>query len=219
MWAGGLAAATAVVSWWRIVGPGFVWLAGGVTAVLAAGAAWAGGGAAAWVATALAVLGMLLAKVPPASALAYALAAVGLVVAGIPDGGVAATLSGALALGAVTAEMMLGHWYLVDPRLPRWALRRLDLAAAIGVVVDVVVLIALGALDWSGGDAILGWTFLVLAAFSLVLLVGVWFSLREPTYSGVMAATGLSYLAVLTVFGSSVVGRALLDPDSTVGAG
>lgn len=35
-------------------------------------------------------------------------------------------------------------------------------------------------------------------------------ALREPAYSAVMAATGLSYLAVLTVIGAGVAGRALV---------
>jgi hypothetical protein len=41
-------------------------------------------------------------------------------------------------------------------------------------------------------------------------MAAVFFALRERGYSGVMAATGLSYLAVLTSIGSAVLGRALL---------
>jgi hypothetical protein len=43
-----------------------------------------------------------------------------------------------------------------------------------------------------------------------LLVTGVWFSLKEPSYSGVMAATGLSYLGVLTAFGVVVAGRLLV---------
>ena len=43
-----------------------------------------------------------------------------------------------------------------------------------------------------------------------LLVAAVWFSLKEPAYSGVMAATGLSYLGVLTAFGVVVVGRLLI---------
>jgi hypothetical protein len=39
----------------------------------------------------------------------------------------------------------------------------------------------------------------------------VWSSLGEAGYSGVMAATGLSYLAVLTAAGAAVIGRLLVD--------
>ncbi len=60
-------------------------------------------------------------------------------------------------------------------------------------------------------DAVIGWAFVALALMSTLLAVAVWFALREPSYAGVMAATGLSYLAVLTVFGTVVTGRVLLD--------
>ncbi len=49
----------------------------------------------------------------------------------------------------------------------------------------------------------------MLTLVSALLVAGVSFALREPFYSGVMAATGLSYLAVLTAFGVVVVGRLL----------
>ena len=54
-----------------------------------------------------------------------------------------------------------------------------------------------------------------LAAMSVLLMIGVWYSLKEPSYPGVMAATGLSYLAVLTSLGATALGRTLLDGSST----
>ncbi len=115
--------------------------------------------------------------------------------------------------------MLLGHWYLVDPRLPRWALTSLDVAAAVGVVADAALLAAGGAFDWEPDAAIVGWAFVGLAAMSLLLLTGVWFAVREPGYNGVMAATGLSYLAVLTVLGASIAGRSLLGEGSSLLSG
>lgn len=107
--------------------------------------------------------------------------------------------------------MMLGHWYLVDPRLPRWALRRLAVAAGVGAIVDFGVLVGLGVFPWSAGDAAVGIGFIVLAITTVVLLVGVLGALREEGYAGVMSATGLSYLALLTTIGAAVVGRLLVD--------
>jgi hypothetical protein len=49
-----------------------------------------------------------------------------------------------------------------------------------------------------------------LGATTVALMVGVWFSLRVPSYTGVMAATGLSYLATLTALGAVVIGRAVI---------
>jgi len=105
--------------------------------------------------------------------------------------------------------MMLGHWYLIDPRLPRWALQALVLGAGVALVADVVYLTAEGALRWASGDEVLGWAFLGLSVMTALLIAGVSLSLREPFYTGVMAATGLSYLAVVTSFGVVVVGRIL----------
>jgi len=39
-----------------------------------------------------------------------------------------------------------------------------------------------------------------------------WAALRERSYSAVMAATGLLYLAILTAFGTDLVARAVLRP-------
>jgi hypothetical protein len=107
--------------------------------------------------------------------------------------------------------MLLGHWYLVDPRLPRRALFRLDAAAMVGLAAEVAVLAARGVFGWAEGDTILAVSFMAMAVATAVLLAAVWAALREPGYPAVMAATGLSYLAVLTAVGTSVVGRVVLE--------
>ena len=123
----------------------------------------------------------------------------------LPSVGPLATLTSALALGGVTAEMMLGHWYLVDPRLPRAALRNLALVAIAGLAFDGLLMVYLGP---AGGGAWIAYAVLVLT--SVALMAGVIAALRYPAYSGVMAATGLSYLAVLTTLGATFLGRALV---------
>jgi hypothetical protein len=120
-------------------------------------------------------------------------------------GGFIPALSATAALGGVTGEMVLGHWYLVDPRLPRWTLRSLAYAGIIGLVADSLV-VAIAGLP-GGGATIAYW---VLAVTSVVLMAGVLGSLKYPAYSGVMAATGLSYLAVLTTLGAVFLGRVLV---------
>ena len=210
MWAAGLAALAGAVAWWRIVGPGFVWLAGSVATALAVAGAFASSGWAAWIGVGLAAAGTLMASRPGVAAILLVAAAAPLVAAAAVDAGFLSAIAGAAFLGGVTSLMLLGHWYLVDPRLPRWALFRLDAVAAIALVGEVGLLLLDGTL--SGDDNLFVVTFVVLSVATLILLIAVWFALAEPSYPAVMAATGLGYLAVLTALGVSVVGRAILDP-------
>lgn len=209
MWAAGIALGAALVAWWRIVGPGYAWLSGAVLALSAAAAAAAGAGLPGWLAAGGALAAIVLARRAGAAAALFGASAVLLLAAAIADSPVVPAVAGSLFLGGITAEMMLGHWYLVDPRLPRWALQALAIGAGGALIIDAAYLMADGALDWGSGDEVLGWAFLGLGAMSAALIAAVSFALREPFYTGVMAATGLSYLAVLTAFGTVVLGRLL----------
>ena len=113
--------------------------------------------------------------------------------------------------------MLLGHWYLVQPGLPRRLLLELVRAAM---------------LDLAGrGRAAAGPAGMVqvltghdrrrLGRHARLVLGGVRghdpgaplrhpAALRERQYSAVMAATGLLYLAILTAFGTDLVARAVL---------
>lgn len=147
----------------------------------------------------------------------------GLVAAAIDAGGNTAVsllrvFAGAVFLGAVTDAMLLGHWYLVQPGLPRRHLN--ELVGALGWVWPVEVVAMLlptgmvsvfaGAVDdgWSGQ---LGWFWAACAVGTIVLVWVTRMALRERYYSAVMAATGLLYLAILTAFGTDLVARAVLS--------
>jgi len=212
LWACGVAVGTAIVAYWRIVGPGFFWLAGGVVALFGLGAAVFGGDLSSWIGILLAVGGALVARRALLCAAYFAASAVMFLAVGVLESAVVPFLTGALLLGAMTTLMMLGHWYLVDPQLPRRALLRLDLAAGAGLVADFIYMVVVGTiLEWQPADAILGWTYIALTVLTFLLVVATWYSLQEPAYSGVMAATGLSYLGVLTSFGVVVLGRVLTE--------
>jgi hypothetical protein len=193
-----------------VVGPGYVWLGSGVILLLGLPAVAAGAGPWAIAGTAGAVAAIPAARHRVAAVPALGVAAVCYLVSASLDGPPPAAVTGALLLGGVTGEMMLGHWYLVDPRLPRWALRRLDLAGAAGALLDLGALAVLGAIPWSEADLIAGTGFVLLSLTTVVLMGMVWFSLGEEGYAGVMAATGLSYLATLTAIGAAVVGRLVI---------
>ncbi|MDO8362359.1 MAG: hypothetical protein Q7V88_05645 [Actinomycetota bacterium] len=151
-----------------------------------------------------------------------ALAAVGLVAAALDAGGNALVsllrvFAGAAFLGAVTDAMLLGHWYLVQPGLPRRHLN--ELVKALGWVWPIEVaalLLPTGMLSvWSGTvddgwSGQLGWFWAACAVSTIVLVMVTRAALRERYYSAVMAATGLLYLAILTAFGTDLVARAIL---------
>lgn len=211
MWAAGLAAGVAVVARWNIVGPGYTWLTGGVTLLLGVPAAASSGSPMAWFGVGAALVAVFGARRPPVASAAAAVAAITFLVVSAAEAYPVAAVSGAVFLGAVTTEMMLGHWYLVDPRLPRWALRRLAWVGVAAAVVDLAVLAVGGVFPWAAVDGALGIGFVVLGLTSGVLMLAVIGALKEQGYSGVMAATGLSYLALLTAIGAAIVGRLLLD--------
>jgi hypothetical protein len=147
---------------------------------------------------------------------------VGLVAAAIDAGGntltaLLRTFAGAAFLGAVTDAMLLGHWYLVQPGLPRRHLH--ELVTWLGRVWPIEVIAMLlpigmisvftGAVD-DGWGGMLGWFWAACAVTTIVLVVVTKAALKERQYSAVMAATGLLYLAILTAFGTDLVARAVL---------
>jgi hypothetical protein len=129
------------------------------------------------------------------------------------------TLVGAAFLGAITDAMLLGHWYLVQPGLPRRLLHELVDAVAVIWPIEVIALLIptgmvsvwTGAID-DGWGGMLGWMWAACAVTTIVLVGVTKAALRERQYSAVMAATGLLYLAILTAFGTDLVARAVLSP-------
>jgi len=147
---------------------------------------------------------------------------VGLVAAGIAAGepaalSVARVVVGAAFLGAVTDAMLLGHWYLVQPGMPRGPLLELIRWLARIWPFEVIALlwpvgmasVITGTID-DGYNGILGWMWVLCALFTIGLVWVTRAALRERQYSAVMAATGLLYLAILTAFGTDLVARAVL---------
>lgn len=210
MWVAGLAAGGALVAGWRVAGRGYVWLSAAVVALVGVGLGLITGDVFAWLGTAAVGVAAVAANRPMVAISAFLVAAVLFFVAGLVDSSVVPLITGAVFLGAVTTEMMLGHWFLVDPKLPRWSLSRLALIGAGGLSLDVAYLATRGLMAGAADEPILGWAYLALTVMTALLIAGVVFSLREPGYAGVMAATGLSYLAVLTAFGVAVLGRMLV---------
>jgi hypothetical protein len=126
-------------------------------------------------------------------------------------------LVGAAFLGGLSDAMLLGHWYLVQPGLGREPIK--ELVTAVGVLWPfelVVYLIPVGMVSVLNGTiddgygGLMGWMWVVACVTTIGLVVATWFALKERSYSAVMAATGLMYLAILTGFGMDLLPRALL---------
>jgi hypothetical protein len=124
---------------------------------------------------------------------------------------------GTLFLGAVSDTMLLGHWYLVQPGMARKLINEITNAVIYMWPLEVVVLllptgmisVLNGSID-DGWDGVLGWFWLASAVVTGVLALVTRAALKERSYSAVMAATGLMYLAILTAFCTDIVARALL---------
>jgi hypothetical protein len=128
------------------------------------------------------------------------------------------TLIGAAFIGAISDGMLLGHWYLVQPGLPRKLLNEMVTALMwlwpleVGALLLPTGMISvwLGTVD-DGWGGLLGWMWGMCAISTIILVLVTRAALKERYYSAVMAATGLLYLAILTAFGTDIVARAVLD--------
>ena len=126
-------------------------------------------------------------------------------------------LVGAAFLGAVTDLMLLGHWYLVQPGMTRKLLNELTNMLLIIWPLEIFVMILPtgmisvlnGTID-DGWNGVLGYFWVGCASLTGILAWLTRAALKERSYSAVMAATGLSYLAILTAFGTDLVARATL---------
>lgn len=160
---------------------------------------------------------------PRLDLIAPAIGVIGVIAGGAVSGGpvwlgIARALTGAAFIGCVSDAMLLGHWYLTQPGLPRapleeqvrWLGRIWPVEVGLLLVPPGMISALNGSID-DGYGGMLGW-FWVACAVTTIGLVGVTkLALRERYYSAVMAATGLLYLAILTAFGTDLVARAILS--------
>jgi len=118
-------------------------------------------------------------------------------------------------LRVVVGTLFLGA--VVQPGMPRKLINEITNAVIYLWPLEVAVLllptgmisVLNGSID-DGWDGVLGWFWLASAVVTGVLALVTRAALKERSYSAVMAATGLMYLAILTAFCTDIVGRALL---------
>jgi hypothetical protein len=117
----------------------------------------------------------------------------------------------ALALGAVNAAMLLGHWYLVTPKLSPTPLRRMMILLLVALGLQAVVFVAamtfvsIGPL---GGP--IGWlTWLrVLVGIALPIVITVLAYLASRAAS-LQASTGLLYIGLAFVMAGSIAAASI----------
>ncbi len=117
----------------------------------------------------------------------------------------------AVALGAVNAGMLLGHWYLVTPKLSPAPLRRmmwiLVAALALQGVAFIVALVAVGTDPLQGG---LGWLSWLRLGVGIVLpIVATVLAILASTAPSLQASTGLLYIGLALVMAGSIAGASI----------
>jgi hypothetical protein len=134
-------------------------------------------------------------------------------------GTLSSLLAGSLAIGGVTLAMILGHWYLVTPRLPERPLNEMTLAL-LGVIALQAVLLVANVIGLAPSGHMLSITGIALAQNpAFWLRIGVGFGLgglltfmawQSSRARGMMSATGLLYLATGAVLAGQALACALL---------
>lgn len=117
----------------------------------------------------------------------------------------------ALSLGSVNAAMLLGHWYLVTPRLSPAPLRRMMWLLAASLVLQgaafAVSLATVGTQPLSGG---IGWlTWLRLGVGVLLPLVATALAMLASRADSLQASTGLLYIGLALVMAGSIAGASI----------
>ncbi len=131
-------------------------------------------------------------------------------------------ITSALVLGLVSGAMLFGHWYLIDLEMPVDYLRTFVRLLGIALVADLIALgLAIGLLailGSAGAVAAVDELFashLGLLGFRLLLgpiatIVLVWMSWQTLKIPETRAATGLLYIAVMSVLVGEMLGRFIL---------
>lgn len=127
-------------------------------------------------------------------------------------------VAGTLALGGAMGGLLLGHWYLVSPRMPVRPLQRINLLLIAGLALEVVV-VAVSVLAFQPQVALAAAHVTSLSLSTILWLrigIGIVFPLALAAMSlqccrirALQSATGLLYLAVATVWGTEIAARVL----------
>ena len=111
-------------------------------------------------------------------------------------------------VASIFSSMMIGHWYLVDPTISKDGMKNISLVATFTAIFILLFFLFYGKnfnfeiLTIFSSRTIKNVISGLLLATSL-LSFGSYKSLAEKSYTGVMASTGLSYLALILSIGAT----------------
>jgi hypothetical protein len=117
----------------------------------------------------------------------------------------------AVAMGAVTAAMLLGHWYLVTPKLSPAPLRRMMwlLLATLGLQALLFV-VAVTAVSSGPLGGPIGWLTWLRLVVGILLPIGITvLALLASRAASLQASTGLLYIGLALVMAGSIAGASL----------
>ncbi|HUG05938.1 MAG: hypothetical protein WEE03_05515 [Chloroflexota bacterium] len=118
---------------------------------------------------------------------------------------------GALALGGLSGAMLLGHWYLVTPKLSTGPLRNASLIVVAAVVLQLVVVLAtvmrgdLAGTSQTGLVVAIGIRIGVGLFMTLAVALAAWWTARMNTQS----STGLLYVGLGSALAGEISARVL----------
>jgi hypothetical protein len=104
-------------------------------------------------------------------------------------------------VSGIFSLMMIGHWFLVDPTITRIGMK--NIARSSMFIAGLLCLLMIAGLISPEISSFYKNIILGLYISSAVLSLGSLKSLNETSYTGVMAATGLSYLSLLVSLGGT----------------
>ena len=113
-----------------------------------------------------------------------------------------------LLVSSVFSSMMIGHWFLVDPTIERIGMKNISkFSSGLSILLAFLVFINIyesSSMFFSSvSQNLLKNVVIFLYLSSALLSFGSLKSLQEKSYTGVMASTGLSYLALIVSLGAS----------------
>ncbi len=113
-----------------------------------------------------------------------------------------------LLVSSVFSSMMIGHWFLVDPTIERIGMKNISkFSSGLSILLSFLVFINIyesSSMFFSSvSENLLNNVVIFLYLSSALLSFGSLKSLQEKSYTGVMASTGLSYLALIVALGAS----------------